>query len=93
MTRRARAFSPAPSPRTKTKTTNDGGHTHARPCLAYGEAARPAATTSTRQETVWTGAYLDASGVPAAFGVEVAALALVRVAVHDGDDEVALEVL
>ena len=37
--------------------------------------------------------YLDATRVPATFWVEVAALASVRVAVNDGDDQVTLKVL
>ena len=39
------------------------------------------------------GAHLQAVYVTALFAVEIAALALVRVAVHDGDDQVTLEVL
>ena len=37
--------------------------------------------------------HLDACRVAARFWVEIAALAMVRVAVHDGDDQVTLEVL
>lgn len=44
-------------------------------------------------ERAWERTYLDARRVAAGFWVEVAALAFVRVAVHDRDDEVALEVL
>ena len=36
---------------------------------------------------------LDAARITTCFWVEVAALAPVRVAVHDGDDQVTLEVL
>ena len=52
------------------------------------------ASTSTRPEdTESEETYLNATRVPATFWVEVAALTSVRVAVHDGDDQVTLEVL
>lgn len=42
---------------------------------------------------MWQGAHLHAVGVFATFGVQDAALAVARVAVHDGHDEVTLKML
>ena len=56
---------------------------------------RSSATTApTRPEdTESEETYLDATRVPATFWVEVAALASVRVAVHDGHHEMTLKML
>ena len=53
----------------------------------------PTAAPTRPEDTESEETYLDATRVPATFWVEVATLASVRVAVHDGDDQVTLEVL
>ena len=75
--------------RTGTRVCDDGdGACGARRRSEGEESAGRAQGRETETET-----HLDARRVAASFWVEVAALALVRVAVHDGDDQVTLEVL
>ena len=53
----------------------------------------PTSAPTRPEDTESEETYLDATRVPATFWVEVAALASVRVAVHDGDDKMTLKVL